>query len=136
MLGTQLDATTFETLFTGLLQCVHSSKQLIVNKSKDAMISFISTTSYHSKAITLLCLALDDRNPQSRHLAALYMDVFLQKHAPNTLVRENMGGSLNSLKKMELFLKTGLMDATPAVRQVCYGTFWIYRKYWPSNGDR
>ncbi|KAI8339195.1 clasp N terminal-domain-containing protein [Chlamydoabsidia padenii] len=134
-IGMQLDATTFETLFTGLLRCVNSTKQTIANKARDTMISFLSTTAYHNKAISLLCLAFQDKNPQSRQFAALYMKTYLETHASNALVRENME-HLNSLKKVELFLKTGLLDATPAVRQLCSSTFWVYYKHWPSHGNR
>ncbi|CAO3592556.1 unnamed protein product [Absidia cylindrospora] len=134
--GTRIDAVTFETLFTSLLKCGNSSKQIIATKAKQTMVLFLSTTSYHNKAITLLCSTFnEDKNQQSREFTAIYLKTCLQTHAPKAIIKENME-RLNTLNNIEGFLKNGLLDASPSVRQSCRNVFWIYHKCWPRNGER
>ncbi|ORZ20424.1 clasp N terminal-domain-containing protein [Absidia repens] len=134
--GTRIDAITFETLFTSLLKCGNSSKQIVATKAKQTTVLFLSTTSYHNKAVTLLCSTFnDDKNQQSREFTAIYLTTCLETHAPRAIVRENME-RLNTLNSIEGFLKTGLLDASPSVRQSCRNAFWIYHRCWPRNGER
>ncbi|KAI9301325.1 clasp N terminal-domain-containing protein [Cunninghamella echinulata] len=134
-LGKEIDSYTFETLFIGLLQCSNSSKQIIANKAKETTICFLSTTTYHNKVITLLASAFKDKNNQVRHFTSIYMKTYLDTHIVNPHVRTNMERH-HALHHIDLFLKAGLLDATPHVREVCRTIFWLYQQYYPARSEK
>ncbi|KAF7732330.1 suppressor of tub2 mutation [Apophysomyces ossiformis] len=134
-IGTQLDAYTFETFFTSLLRCASLTKKIIATHSMQVMVTFISMTTYYLKMLHHLSAALDEKNNQVRHFATLYLRTIIQTHGPKDGTRAMIERN-GSIEHIERFLRKGFFDAAPVVRESCRQTFWLFRKYWPSQAER
>lgn len=133
--GTQIDAHSFEYLFSGVLRCATFTKKLVAIQSKTAMMTFLTTTSFHSCTIRLLLKALDGRVTQLRHFATLYLEIVLRTHGPREGPRMTIERGDNG-EYVEKFLKKALVDAAPVVRVACRNTYWTFHSHWPTRAAR
>ncbi|CAO3631209.1 unnamed protein product [Cunninghamella blakesleeana] len=63
------------------------------------------------------------------------MKTYLETHIANQHVKSNMERH-NALHHIEQFLKNGLLDAIPHVREVCRQIFWLYQQHYPSRSEK
>ncbi|KAI8369225.1 clasp N terminal-domain-containing protein [Radiomyces spectabilis] len=133
--GHQLDPYSYEIIIVNLIRCSNVTKKIITSQALNSTITFLKTTSYHSKGVNVICNALEERNNQMRHFAAIYLRTLLQTHASKESSRCSMERS-GSLDLIFQTLKKGLIDAMPLVREVCREAYWIIHTHWRVRAEK
>jgi hypothetical protein len=108
---------------------------MIATKTEQVTIAFLTNTSFHSKLMTMLCKTVSEKNVQLRQFAANYIKSLLSAHGSKETVRLTVEKTELG-HHIEQFLKKGLVDASPAIREACRLMFGMYRLYWPDQAER
>ncbi|CAO3698453.1 unnamed protein product [Rhizopus stolonifer] len=127
-LGDKLHLNTIETIIASLVKCCCTSNKIIFSKTNEVTISFLQKVRFSTRIVVTLCKTIDDKNNQVRQSAAEFLKTFLTIHA-----RSFQGNSSASLQK---YIKKGLTDASPGVRESCRQAYWIYYEHWPKEAEK
>lgn len=83
----------------------------------------------------LLCKTSAEKNVQLRQFAAMYLQTLLETHGSKEQVRSMMEIA-NSHVLIHQFLKKGLVDASPDVRDACRQMYWAYHQFWSPKAEK
>ncbi|CAO3699091.1 unnamed protein product [Rhizopus stolonifer] len=127
-LGAKLHLNTIETIIVSLVKCCSTSNKIIFNKANKVAISFLQKTRLSTRVVVILCKTIDDKNNQVRQSAVEFLKTLLTIHA-----RKLQGNSSASIQK---YIKKGLTDASPEVRESCRQAYWVYYEHWPKEAEK
>lgn len=83
----------------------------------------------------MLCKTVNEKNTQLRQFATNYIRSLLSAHGSKESVRSAVQKTELSYY-IEQFLKKGLVDASPAIREACRSMYGMYHLYWPDQAGR
>lgn len=135
MLGEALDQYTMETILSNLLKCSSVTKKLIVTKSAQVTNTFLSHTPFYTKMMVMLCKTVSEKNVQIRQLSSNFLKTLLETHGSKEFVRAAIEKA-DALLLLDQFLKKGLVDAAPAIRDSCRSLYWAYRQLWEDRAEK
>ncbi|KAG2201355.1 hypothetical protein INT47_001443 [Mucor saturninus] len=131
-LGNTLDQRTVAVIVDAMLKCSVSTKKLTMLKLAEASEEFYKSTNFHLSVLFKLCKTRTDKSVQLRQYACTNIKIILETHASKKHVQRIID-TTTGLSIIEAFLKTGLSDASPIVRESCRVLFKTYNKLWPDN---
>ncbi|KAI7896012.1 clasp N terminal-domain-containing protein [Mucor mucedo] len=131
-LGQTLDQRTVVVIVDAMLKCSVSTKKLTMLKLAEASEEFYKSTNFHLSVLFKLCKTRTDKSVQLRQYACTNIKIILETHASKKHVKRIID-TTTGLSTIEAFLKTGLSDASPIVRESCRVLFKTYNKLWPDN---
>ncbi|KAG1469412.1 hypothetical protein G6F56_003272 [Rhizopus delemar] len=127
-LGDKLHLHTIETIISNLVKCCSTSNKIIFSKANEVAISFLQKVRFSTRIVVTLCKTIDDKNNQVRQSAAEFLKTILKVYARNF-----QGSSSISLQK---YIKKGLTDASPGVRESSRQAYWMYYEHWPKEAEK
>ncbi|RCH80049.1 suppressor of tub2 mutation, partial [Rhizopus stolonifer] len=128
LLGPQLHPDTAEPIIASLVKCCSTLKKSLFIKANEVAISFLKKVCFSSKIVAILCKTIDDKSNQVRQSAAEFLMIFLKIHA------RNFQGK--SADRLQGYIKRGLADASPEVRESCRQAYWVYYEHWPKEAEK
>ncbi|OBZ83418.1 Protein STU1 [Choanephora cucurbitarum] len=134
--GDSLNAYTLEIILSNLLKCSSVTKKLIATKTAEVTHSFLTNTNFHSKIIQLLCKTIHEKNVQLRQYAANYLKTVLETHGSKDVVYSAIAEKLDLSQSIQTFLKKGLTDSSPLVREASRQTYSAYYDHWPNQAEK
>lgn len=97
--------------------------------------SLLSKIPFQHKLLSMLCKTAKEKNPQLREFASTYIQTVLKTHGSNEYVKSKVESTdLNQL--IAVFIKEGLVNAAPSVRDGSKKTYMVYRRYWPTSAEK
>lgn len=117
-----------------MLKCSVNTKKMITTKLAEAAVAFLSNTNFHYSVLVKLCRTKTEKSVQLRQYACSNIKIILETHGTKEHVRTIIDTS-NGLSLIEAFLKKGLSDASPIVRESCRLLYKTYHKLWPDNAN-
>ncbi|RCH98469.1 suppressor of tub2 mutation, partial [Rhizopus stolonifer] len=135
-LGDSLNAYTLEIILTNLLKCSSVTKKMIATKAAQVTNLFLSNTQFHTKIVMLLCKTINEKNVQLRQYAATYIKTILETHGSKDAIRSVIAEKLEVSQSIESFLRKGLADGSPHVREASRQTYSVYYDYWPDAAEK
>lgn len=134
--GEQLDVYTLEIILLNLLKSSSVTKKFIATRTSEVTNQFLAHIAFHSKILILLCKTKNEKNVQLRQSAAEYICTVLSTHASKESVRSHINKSTELINWINQFVKKGITDASPLVRDGCRKTFGVYNQYFPERAKK
>ncbi|KAI7902943.1 clasp N terminal-domain-containing protein [Cokeromyces recurvatus] len=134
-IGYGLDLYTMEIIVINLLKLSNNSKKLIASKVLEAANMFFLFTNFYSRIFVMLCKTINDKSTQVRQFSANCLKTMLSTHGSKETVQSIIEKPEVNLH-INNFLMKGLVDASPAVRDVSKQIYTIYGTYWPIQAQK
>ncbi|KAI8355674.1 clasp N terminal-domain-containing protein [Blakeslea trispora] len=134
--GDSLNVYTLEIILSNLLKCSSVTKKLIAIKTSQVTHSFLKHTVFHSKIIQLLCKTIHEKSVQLKQYAANYLKTVLETHGSKELVHSAIAEKADLIQSIQTFLKKGLTDSSPLVREASRQTYSVYYEHWPTQAEK
>ncbi|KAI8090888.1 clasp N terminal-domain-containing protein [Gilbertella persicaria] len=109
---------------------------MIATKAAQVTNLFLSNTQFHTKIVMLLCKTINEKNVQLRQYAATYIKTILETHGSKDAIRSVIAEKLEVNQSIESFLRKGLADGSPHVREASRQTYSVYYDYWPDAAEK
>lgn len=132
-LGHALDQYTVGLILDEMLKCSVNTKKMITLKLAEATEAFLTHTQFHVSVLNKLCKTRSEKSVQLRQYAGKSIKTILEVHATKDHVRSLMDANISTLEE---FLKKGISDASPGVRETCRSLYKSYYQLWPDHANR
>ena len=133
--GDSLVSYTLEIILSNLLKISSVTKKVMADKAFKVTNSLLSKIPFQHKLLSMLCKTAKEKNPQLREFASTYIQTVLKTHGSNEYVKSKVESTdLNQL--IAIFIKEGLVNAAPSVRDGSKKTYLVYRRYWPILAEK
>jgi hypothetical protein len=133
-IGDGLDKYTVDLFLNNLIKLSGVTKRIIFEKSTEVTNTFLQHTTFHTKILNILNKSMQERNMQTKQACTTFLKTILEKHAHNENARLAMdkAGAPDIIVQ---FLKRGLSDASPKVRESSRQLYWLFHGYWPKKAE-
>jgi CLIP-associating protein 1/2 len=121
-----------EILIQNFIKTCAATKKIAADNGNKTVEAILSHVSYTNRLMQHMWLSIQDKNVQTRSYASNWLTILIKKHANQRSHIEHSGG----LEVAEKFIKKGLADANPKVREGTRGTYWTFFQVWPDQADK
>ncbi|KAF9883715.1 suppressor of tub2 mutation [Aspergillus nanangensis] len=128
--GPKLDPMV-EVMMQHLTALCAGTKKITREIGCEVVDTILGHVSYTSRFLNHVSGACEGKTPWIREYGARWLKTLLQRQGHNKSSLEHNGG----LEIIDKCIKKGLNDATPGVREVMRGTFWLFNRIWPSKAE-
>ena len=130
-LGPAMDPVT-EIILQNFIKMSAATKAITGKNADATMETILSNCTYNHRLMNHISLTFQEKNMQTRSFAPNWLTVLMRKNASHKSHFEHAGG----IELIEKCLKRGLEDATPRVREMTRGAYWVFAQIWPDHGAR
>ncbi|GJJ07339.1 hypothetical protein Clacol_001540 [Clathrus columnatus] len=131
-LGQNLDFFA-EILLTNLLRMAGMTKKVIATQSQSVVSSILKYASPPPRQImSLLWITMQEKSPQSRAFVIEHLKIFVDYHGGHNKHAIDSATGTDSLEK---FIRKGLADPNPGVREKSRGLYWSFEPLWKDKAS-
>ncbi|KAF2429453.1 ARM repeat-containing protein [Tothia fuscella] len=121
-----------EILIQSFIKTCAATKKIAADNGNKTVEAILSHVSYTNRLMQHMWLSIQDKNVQTRSYASNWLTILIKKHVHQKAHIEHSGG----LEVAEKFIKKGLADANPKVREGTRGTYWAFSQVWPDQAEK